>query len=136
MGNRDCVLKQELEAPIIIPHAQQKIEVKVMPQRFRLFHLYSFFQYPYEYLFRSEQYALLDNCCREYLFLCDFFMLQNRTAPEFFMDIFDKTFKLIYKGVETYVADSYDPIAILLCMHIVYRYQVIANKRNVPILNK
>ncbi|CAF0894611.1 unnamed protein product [Adineta ricciae] len=120
LGNRDCVLKQELEAPIIIPHAQQKIEVK----------------YPYEYLFRSEQYAILDNCCREYLFLCDFFMLQNRTAPEFFMDIFDKTFKLIYKGVETYVADSYDPISILLCMHIVYRYQVIANKRNVPILNK
>ena len=29
MGNRDCVLKQELEAPIIVPHAQQKAEMKV-----------------------------------------------------------------------------------------------------------
>jgi len=29
LGNRDCVLKQELEAPIIIPHAQQKTEIKV-----------------------------------------------------------------------------------------------------------
>ncbi|CAF3716533.1 unnamed protein product [Adineta steineri] len=120
LGNRDCVLKQELEAPIIVPHAQQKIEVK----------------YPYEYIFRSEQYALLDNSCREYLFLCDFFMLQNRSATEFFMEIFDKTFELIQKNVKTYISDSYDPIAILLCMHLVYRYQVIANKRNVPILNK
>ncbi|CAF4638563.1 unnamed protein product, partial [Rotaria sp. Silwood2] len=120
LGNRDCVLKQELEAPIIIPHAQQKAETK----------------YPYEYLFRSEQYALLDNCCREYLFLCDFFMLNNRSAPEFFTEIFEKTFKLLQKNVETFISDSYDPIAILLCMHLIYRYQVIANKRNVPILNK
>jgi len=63
-------------------------------------------------------------------------MLQNRFASDFFMEIFDKTFKLIQKNVENYLTDSYDPIAILLCMHLVYRYQVIANKRNVPILNK
>lgn len=63
-------------------------------------------------------------------------MLQNRAAPEFFMKIFEKTFELVQKSVETYVADSFDPIAILLCMHLVHRYQVIANKRNVPILNK
>jgi hypothetical protein len=63
-------------------------------------------------------------------------MLQNRSAPDFFMEIFDKTFKLIQKSVETYISDCYDPIAILLCMHLIYRYQVISNKRNVPILNK
>lgn len=52
------------------------------------------------------------------------------------MELFDKTFKLIQKSVEVYVVDSFDPIALLLCMHLLYRYQVIANKRNVPILNK
>jgi hypothetical protein len=52
------------------------------------------------------------------------------------MEIFDKTFKLIQKTVETYISDSFDPIALLLCMHLIYRYQVIANKRNVPTLNK
>jgi hypothetical protein len=52
------------------------------------------------------------------------------------MEIFDKTFKLIQKSVETYISDSFDPIALLLCMHLIYRYQVIANKRNVPTLNK
>lgn len=62
-------------------------------------------------------------------------MLSNRTAPDFFMEIFEKTFKLIQKNFESYMSDSFDPIAILLCMHLIYRYQVIANKRNVSILN-
>jgi len=44
--------------------------------------------------------------------------------------------KLIQKSVETYVSDCYDPIAILLCMHLIYRYQIAANKRNVPIMNR
>ncbi|CAF5001796.1 unnamed protein product, partial [Rotaria socialis] len=137
LGNRDCVLKQELEAPIMVPHAQQKADIKVMESLVHQLNLNDFvFQHPFEYLFRSEQFALLDNCCREYLFLCDFFMLDNRAAPKFFMDIFEKTFKLMQKNFESYVSDSFDPIAILLCMHLVYRYQVIANKRSVPILNK
>lgn len=63
-------------------------------------------------------------------------MLNNRSAPELFMEIFEKTFKSIQKGVESYISDCYDPIALLLCMHLLYRYQVIANKRSVPILNK
>ena len=63
-------------------------------------------------------------------------MVQNRAATEFFLEIFEKTFKLMQKDVETYTSDSFYPIAILLCMHLVYRYQVIANKRNVPVLNR
>jgi vacuolar protein sorting-associated protein 52 len=63
-------------------------------------------------------------------------MLQNRPATEFFMEIFDRTFKSTLKTAETYLTDCFDPIAILLCLHIIYRYQVIANKRNVPILNR
>ena len=52
------------------------------------------------------------------------------------MEMFTQTYKMIQKNVETYLSDSYDPIALLLCMHLIYRYQVIANKRNVPIMNK
>jgi hypothetical protein len=40
MGKRVEVLDKLLEAPILIPHSQQKMESK----------------HPYEYLFRSEQY--------------------------------------------------------------------------------
>ena len=65
-----------------------------------------------------------------------FFMLNDQSVSEFFMEIFEKTFKLIQKNVESYISDSFDPIALLLCMHLLYRYQVIANRRNVSILNK
>jgi len=48
-------------------------------------------QYPFESLFRSLQYALLDNSCREYLFTCDFFIVSASTALDFFNSIFGKT---------------------------------------------
>ena len=64
VGVRDEVLTSELEAPIIVPHAGQKSEQK----------------YPYEMLFRSLLYALVDNACREFLFISEFFMLDSNTA--------------------------------------------------------
>jgi hypothetical protein len=41
LGNRDCVLKQEIEAPIIVPHAQQKAETKVKHMLIRIKYLIS-----------------------------------------------------------------------------------------------
>lgn len=78
----------------------------------------------------------MDNACREYLFIMDFFVLHDRAATDFFLEIFDRTFKLIQRAVEASMNECYDPIAILLSLHLVYRYQVITNKRNVPIMNK
>ena len=48
-------------------------------------------QYPYESLFRSTLFALMDNCCREYLFVVDFFGLTPNTAQTFFDAIMGKT---------------------------------------------
>lgn len=48
-------------------------------------------QYPYETLFRSQHYALLDNGCREFLFLCDFFMVAGNSALDLFNSIMGKT---------------------------------------------
>lgn len=39
-------------------------------------------------------FALLDNSCREYLFLADFFMAQNNTAKDLFTAVFGKTLSL------------------------------------------
>jgi vacuolar protein sorting-associated protein 52 len=50
-----------------------------------------FFQYPFEALFRSLHYALLDNSCLEYLFVSDFFMVSSTAAHDFFNMIFGKT---------------------------------------------
>lgn len=43
-------------------------------------------QYHFEALFRSEEYALVDNACREYLFLTEFFKVRGAQA----MDIFNQ----------------------------------------------
>ena len=39
-------------------------------------------------------FALLDNSCREYLFLADFFMAQNNAAKDLFTAVFGKTLSL------------------------------------------
>lgn len=77
IGNRGEILSQQLEAPILVPHAQQKN------------------QYPYEALFRSEQYALVDNACREYLFGTEFFIVRGTQAQDLFNQIMGKTLTLL-----------------------------------------
>ena len=53
--------------------------------------LLNILQYPFEALFRSLHYALLDNACLEYLFISDFFMVSASAALDFFNLIFGKT---------------------------------------------
>lgn len=52
-------------------------------------------QYNFEALFRSEQYALVDNACREYLFVSEFFMVRGPQALELFNQIMGKTLGLL-----------------------------------------
>ncbi|KAK9882533.1 hypothetical protein WA026_021880 [Henosepilachna vigintioctopunctata] len=117
IGNRGDVLAQQLEAPIIVPHAQVKNK------------------FPYEALFRSEQYALVDNACREYLFIAEFFMLKGQQALDAFSEVMGKTTNLIKKNVETYVETCYDSIALFLCYHLILRYKIMCHKRCVPALD-
>jgi len=120
VGVRDEVLTSELEAPIIVPHAGQKSEQK----------------YPYEMLFRSLLYALVDNACREFLFISEFFMLDSNTAQDLFNTIFGKTMSLLLKDIEGCICDSFDCISIFLCIHLIQRYQLLCHKRCVSGLDK
>ncbi|CAB3981273.1 Hypothetical predicted protein [Paramuricea clavata] len=120
LGNRGNVLTSELEEPIIVPHAAQKNDRK----------------YPSESLFRSQHYALLDNGCREYLFLVDFFNVQGNPAKEIFTSVFGKTLSLLMKYWDTFLQSCYDAIGIFLCMHIIHRYRILMHKRTVPALDK
>ena len=45
-------------------------------------------------LFRSLHFALMDNCCREYLFICDFFIVSGTGAQSLFDAIFGKTLSM------------------------------------------
>ncbi|KAH1182856.1 hypothetical protein KIL84_004348 [Mauremys mutica] len=93
-------------------------------------------RYPFESLFRSQHYALLDNSCREYLFLCDFFLVTGPSAQELFNTVMGKTLAMFLKHMDGYVCDCYDSIAIFLCIHIVLRFRAIMAKRNVPAIDK
>lgn len=131
IGNRGDVLAQQLEAPIIVPHIQQKTKVRhenlkkishalsldyrdsdsrllfivgykcnsviglnVLPYYHYIDLIYSL-QYSYEALFRSLQYALVDNGCREYLFTTEFFHVKGSHAQELFDRILGKTLSLL-----------------------------------------
>ena len=66
LGKRADLL-HELEAPALVPHAWAGPPL------------------PYEALFRSIVFTLVDNACREYLFLGEFFLQRN---PQHLQDLF------------------------------------------------
>ena len=111
IGNRGDILTSQLEAPIIVPHVQQKTK------------------YPFEALFRSEQYALVDNACREYLFITEFYLVRGNQAQDLFNQIMGKTMSLMVKNIEIYVTDCFDTISLFLCIQLVLRYQIMCHKR-------
>ncbi|XP_029299389.1 vacuolar protein sorting-associated protein 52 homolog isoform X2 [Cottoperca gobio] len=121
VGQRGAILSPaELEGPILVPHTAQRGDSR----------------YPYETLFRSQHYALLDNGCREYLFLSDFFMVAGNSAFDLFNSIMGKTLSMFLKSMSTYVSDCYDSIAVFLCIHIILRFRAITAKRTIPALDK
>lgn len=120
IDTRDQVLSSQLEASIIIPHTAHIAKTR----------------YHYEALFRSEQYAVADNGCREYLFLIEFFKVHNAQALDIFNQIMGKTLNLMTKNLQSYVEDCYDTIALFLCLNLVTRYQLLCHKRAVPALDK
>lgn len=119
MGDRGNILTSDLEAPLIVPHMAQKGDTR----------------YPLEALFRCHQFALVDNACREYLFLAEFFMANPQAARDLFNTVLSKTFSMVLKHVEEFFSCSYDSIALFLCLHVVYRYRLLAHKRAVPTLD-
>nr|CAB3267647.1 vacuolar protein sorting-associated protein 52 homolog [Phallusia mammillata] len=120
IGKRDEILKDGLEAAVIVPHAAQKNETK----------------YSFESLFRSQHYALLDTSCREYLFICDFFMFTAANAKDVFNSVLGKSLALFLKHVDTICSDSYDSIALFICIHIVNKFKVIMHDREVMVLDR
>lgn len=120
LGNRGAVIgPAELEAPIIVPHAAAKGD-----QRF-----------PFESLFRSQHYALLDTACREFSFLAEFFLVAGAAAQELFNSVMGRTLAVLQKHLESFVADCYDAIAVFLCIHLALRFRALMAKRGVPALD-
>ncbi|RNA16065.1 vacuolar sorting-associated 52 -like protein [Brachionus plicatilis] len=113
LGKRYSTIENEIESTIIIPHASQKSDQK----------------YLMENIFRSEQYALLDNASNELMFLSDFFMAKDNACIELFNSVFEITFNLLLKNSERQIKSTHDAIAIFLCINIIQRYEILAKKR-------
>uniref|UniRef100_A0A8C0PEL4 Vacuolar protein sorting-associated protein 52 homolog n=1 Tax=Canis lupus familiaris TaxID=9615 RepID=A0A8C0PEL4_CANLF len=120
LGTRRSVISPtEMEPPILVPHTAQRGEQR----------------YPFEALFCSQHYTLLDNSCREYRFICEFFVVSGSAAHDLFHAVMGRTLGMTLKHLESYLTDCYDAIAVLLCIHIVLWFRNIAVKRDVPALD-
>ncbi|CAL4060629.1 unnamed protein product, partial [Meganyctiphanes norvegica] len=120
LGKRDTVLSPTgLTQDIIVPHTAGKNEAR----------------YPFEVLFRSQQYALMDNGCREYIFLTEFFMVRDADAMKLFMSVMGKALQHVQKEVCGVVMGCYDSIALYLCVHLIHQYRLLCHKRAVPALD-
>ncbi|XP_050542864.1 vacuolar protein sorting-associated protein 52 homolog [Daktulosphaira vitifoliae] len=117
IGNRANVLN-EIDSAIIIPHQNNLTNLS------------------FEALFRSVQYALVDNACREYKFDCEFFKIDEPQAQSLFSQIMGKTLGLLIKNLENFVENCYDALALFLCGQLSMRYQTICQKRLVPVLTQ
>lgn len=64
-------------------------------------------QFNFESLFRSLHYALMDNCCREYLFLVDFYMASGTASQDLFNAIMSKTLQTYLVRNSIHVIDDW-----------------------------
>ena len=94
------------------------------------------FQYSYEVLFRSEQFSFLENACREYVFITQFFMVEGNEALDLFHQILGKTEALLKKNVDLSVSESYDTISLFLCLHLTESFKVNSQKRTADALDR
>ncbi|TRY62008.1 hypothetical protein TCAL_08474 [Tigriopus californicus] len=121
IGERGQVIDEALEAPIIVPHhVQQKAESK----------------FSYEVLFRSEQFCFLENACREYVFITQFFMVEGNELNDLFHLILGKTESLLKKAVDLSVQESYDAISLFLCLHLLFAFRKHCQMRKIATLDK
>lgn len=119
LGDRGSILQPaNLEGPVIVPHTSSQTNHK----------------FPFEVLFRSFQWALVDNSSREYLFISDFFLMSGQPAQELFNQIWGKTLLMALKHLEETVSTSFDSLGLFLCMQVMMKYQEILEKRTVPAL--
>ena len=61
--------------------------------------LKTYFQFPYEVLFRSEQYGFMENACREYAFIVEFFMVTGAETMDLFQQIIGKTTSILIVSI-------------------------------------
>ncbi|KAI0980946.1 hypothetical protein GJ496_001099 [Pomphorhynchus laevis] len=116
MADRDKILNAKYTDHILMLNNETNSSVK----------------YPFEIVFRSVQIPLLDVCCREYMFIQDMFACDKSA----FHIMFDRSFSYCYEQTKIWAGTSYDLIGQILCIHFIFKLEVIAHSREVPVVQR
>lgn len=115
LSGRDAILR-DLEKDPIIAHTHR--------DRAKYYH---------EQLFRSHQMLLMDTATSEFLFLNDFF--GTRGDHVLFNEVFSKTTQYFTDSLETFLANCWDSVGLLLMIRIVEYYRKCMQRRQVSCLD-
>lgn len=61
--------------------------------------------------------------------------MENTAADKLFKKIMNKTLNLVKGHLIEQVEKTFDSIALFICVHVIYRFQILCHKRNVPCLD-
>ncbi|KAI6226931.1 Vacuolar protein sorting-associated protein 52-like protein [Aphelenchoides besseyi] len=106
LGGRESLVSTDFLTPLIVPSSAQQAGE----------------QFQFESIFRSIQYALADHCSHEFLFLCDFFIVDGQSAVDLFTQVMGKAMSLLLKNMEERIAINYDAISLFLCICLCTKY--------------
>uniref|UniRef100_A0AC34GWI9 Vacuolar protein sorting-associated protein 52 homolog n=1 Tax=Panagrolaimus sp. ES5 TaxID=591445 RepID=A0AC34GWI9_9BILA len=115
LGKRHNLLSTDLMAPLIIPHAATQANEA----------------FQFESIFRSIQYALVDHCSHEFLFVCDFFMVNGQSGVDLFTQVMGKSIAHLIKTFEERITANYDAISLFLCICLCTKYSELMDDRSV-----
>jgi len=87
-------------------------------------------------LFRSEQFSVVENGCREFAFVSEFFMFRDGEAQEMFSQITGKAFNLLLRNLEGNVGESYDSISLFLCVRLTHKFRAICRRKGVAAMER
>lgn len=92
-------------------------------------------RYTFEQLFRSMELTFINTCTSEWIFICDFFGEGTELNARLFASIFDRVEDLLLQTIDSYLANSYDSIAILIMIQINDKFRDTMQKRGVHVLD-
>jgi hypothetical protein len=88
-------------------------------------------KYHEEVIFRSEQRLLLDTATAEFLFLGDFFCVDDAQQVALFHEVFGKTLTLFRESLDLHLSVSFDAVGFLLMIHIVEHLKQSCERRRI-----
>ncbi|PIC19186.1 hypothetical protein B9Z55_024817 [Caenorhabditis nigoni] len=116
IGQRHTVLSDEFFGALIVPHAATQNHIS----------------YQFESLFRSLQLAFVDHYSHEFLFITDFFLVNNEEAVELHNKAIARAMSVVLKSCEEQIALSFDAISLHLCICLCDKFVNVLAEREVP----